>query len=136
MRLLRMCHAMAMLLWWLGFVGFAWYVLAPLDYWESGQGIVENLTRPFTRTAPGVIHQIMEEPIIRWGGKELLELYPDTTAKMAVGMVIADNRHPETWLTWYYSPLNIHHWGVAMLCVAPALGMTLLTRHLAWRRQH
>ena len=130
----RICHALAMLLWWLGFVGFAWYLLAPFQ-WKAERGIVANMTWPFQRTAPGVVQQILEEPIKKWGGGELPSLYlsPDTIEEVAVAMII---RHPETWFTWYYSPLNIHHWGIAMLCFAPALALTLLTRHLTWRQQH
>jgi hypothetical protein len=121
-----------MFLWWLGFVGFAWYLLVPFQ-WKAEAGIISNVTWPFSRSAPGVVEQIVEEPILRWGGMNLLHLRPNTIEEMIVGIVL---QHPETWFTWYYSPLNMHHWAVAMLYFTPALGMTLLTHHLAWRRQH
>ena len=41
-----------------------------------------------------------------------------------------DNTHH--WLTWYYSPLNIWYWAVAMLCFTPALTFHLIAKHFLW----
>ncbi len=132
MRLLRTCHALAMLCWWVGFMAFAWYLLAPFQ-WKAEDGVLAHITWPFSQWASGVLQQILEEPLLRWGGMELDRRHPQTPEEMAQALVI---QHPDAWLTWYYSPLNTHHWGVAMLCFTPALGLTLLTRHLEWCRQH
>jgi hypothetical protein len=44
-------------------------------------------------------------------------------------------RHLETWLPWYYSPLNLLHGAVALVCLSPALGLYLWARYLGWHRQ-
>jgi len=38
------------------------------------------------------------------------------------------------WLIWYYSPLNIWYWAIAMLCFTPALTFHLIAKHLLWCR--
>jgi hypothetical protein len=139
MRLLRICQALATLCWWVGFVGFAWYLLSMFQ-WKAGTGVIEDVTWPFVRSPAGVVQQILEEPIFRWGVSRsghnyfpTLRYSTNTSEELAAEMII---EHPQPWLIWYYSPLNIQHWGVAMLCFIPAVGLTLLTRHLTWRQQH
>ena len=43
--------------------------------------------------------------------------------------------HPTQWVAWYYSPLNLHYWAMAMLFFSPALGCSLLARGAAGRRR-
>jgi hypothetical protein len=38
---------------------------------------------------------------------------------------------PTQWVTWFYSPLNLRYWAMAMLFFSPALGCWLLARGLA-----
>jgi len=116
MRLLRTCHALAMLCWWGGFVVLAVLLLAPGRQDAMREGLPD----------------LVRDAVWAWGGHSLranqVDLNEATTAMLLDPAMV--------WVIWYRSPLNIHHWGIAMLCFTPALGLTLLTRHLAWRRQH
>jgi hypothetical protein len=38
--------------------------------------------------------------------------------------------HLHTWVSWYYSPLNLRHWAVALRLLSPALACHLLARVL------
>jgi len=42
-------------------------------------------------------------------------------------------RQLPTWLAWYYSPLNLHYWAMALFFMTPALAVHLVARYLAWR---
>lgn len=123
MRFLRTCHALAMLCWWGGFVVLAVLLITPYRY----HALQENLP------------QLVDAVIWAWGHQALRAENPNA---IDLSMVLHEATtaellgHVHVWLPWSRSPLNIHYWGIAMLCFTPALFLTLLTRHLDWRRQH
>ena len=117
MRLETICRMLTIALWVGGMVGLGLYII-----WA-----MESPKRYVTRTAVNLISEAIIE-FETWDVGDALSSYK--MGQTARDLYRQDVRH---WVAWYYSPLNIYYWGVALLFFSPAVGMQLLSHFLSRR---
>jgi len=112
MTAVRRLHGLAMLAWGLGVLG----LLIHLAQWQA---------------AP-----VPMEPLIATVHASLAALHEgalDKAPRVASAQVL---EHPDVWVSWWHSPLNLQVWVLAGCYLFPAFVLSLATHHVAWCRRH
>jgi len=104
------CRVLTGVLLWCGMIGLALYILWTMRHPDAGSRLLADTNY--------------------WG----LRAYGRDTED--IGLVTDTIRrdlyqHQTEWVSWYYSPLNLHYRAMAMLFFSPALACRLLARGVA-----